>query len=286
MSEAAHRRARACFGRRMLQRRSTRRSVRAATNERGTQADEFAGTSLFSTECSTPSRHGGVWRVGALPCPRRCTVFWLTRVNQPVGYAPRAGVCRRRSARLAREVRGGGAQAERGGGLAPRQSARGLRGWLGLVAGNGVSAHEARAVGLTDSPSTGAKRRRSIGSSLRARARRSNPWCAPRRLLQRAIPAQQAPLAAMRSRSTTTIGTARSHARRRVGTASRRFRVRTRPIGTCGTRTWMAWCASDPVCYVSGERSYLRMRIDTANVERWSCSEAHAGAAGWRRAKR
>ena len=59
-------------------------------------------------------------------------------------------------------------------------------------------------------------------------------------LLQRAIPAGGAPLAAMSSRATTTIETAASRARRRAATGSRRPHVRTRCIGTCVTRTGMA----------------------------------------------
>ena len=120
--------------------------------------------------------------------------------------------------------------------------------------GAGSRDASSRCAGPMGSRSTGARRRPSSPSSRAARAQRSSPsfaWCR--------LPREPSPLLHLRqlmmpSRSTTTIETAGSPARRRGGTGSPRFLGRIRHTRTCAMRTTMASCANSPR---EGARSVL-----------------------------
>ena len=87
--------------------------------------------------------------------------------------------------------------------------------------GAGSPAESSRCAGPTGSPSTDVRRRRSSGYSQGARAPRSNPSSARRRQARAPAPLPDLRAGTMRSRSTTTMATAESPARRRGGTGLR-----------------------------------------------------------------
>ena len=59
-------------------------------------------------------------------------------------------------------------------------------------------------------------------------------------------------------------------------------RVGTRSSGGCRIKGNISRDGTR-IYHVPGERYYQRTRISTSKGERWSCSEAEARAAGWRR---